>query len=253
MARATGDAYARNFREVPGEAETQGWAKAASQTRRPARSAEPVRQRVAKPAASSRRKPAAASASPRPAKGRATALKSRPARVRAASKRLTGVARKGIKRLGALAKLPTPKTKTRLVAKTSAKANAVTPPAAVHEAALPAAHGRPRERRAHGKKSPHASAADGKDGAKPARPRGAASRKDAARRAKISATTDWEELMAMADMEGVRPYRMHETYAKGDVIRHKFFGLGIVVREVNPQKIQVSFKDGVKLLACNWR
>jgi hypothetical protein len=30
------------------------------------------------------------------------------------------------------------------------------------------------------------------------------------------------------------------------------FGIGIVVREVNPQKIQVSFKDGVRLLVCNW-
>jgi hypothetical protein len=228
-------------------------AKKAGKTRQPARSAEPVRRRVSKPAAPSRRKATTASAATRPAKGRATAAKARPARVRAASKRLTGAARTGIQRLGALAKLSKSKTKTRLVAKTSAKTGPVTPPAAVHEAALPVAHGRPREHRAHGKKSPHASAADGKDGAKPARPRSAASRKDAARRAKISATTDWEELMAMADMEGVRPYRMHETYAKGDVIRHKTFGMGIVVREVNPQKIQVSFKDGVKLLACNWR
>lgn len=231
----------------------KGGAKSARATRRPARSSQPARRQVSKPAASSRRKPAAASARSSPAKGKPTAAGARPTRVRTASKRLTGAARKGIKRLGALAKLSTSKTKTRLVAKSGAKPGHVTPPAAVHEAALPAAHGRPREHRAHGKKSPHASAADGKDGAKPIRPRGAASRKDAARRAKISATTDWEELMAMADMEGVRPYRMHETYAKGDVIRHKFFGLGIVVREVNPQKIQVSFKDGVKLLACNWR
>jgi hypothetical protein len=231
----------------------KGGAKPASKSRAPVRPATPARRPVSKPTASSRRKPAAAPASSRPAKGRATVAKTRPARVRAASKRLTGAARKGIKQLGALAKLPISKTKTRLAAKPGAKASRVTPPAAVHDAALPAAHGRPREHRAHGKKSPHASAADGKDGAKPARPRGAASRKDAARRAKISATTDWEELMAMADMEGVRPYRMHEAYAKGDVIRHKFFGLGIVVREVNPQKIDVSFKEGVKRLACSWR
>jgi hypothetical protein len=224
-------------------------AKPAGGTRQSARPAQPARPPVSKTPPRLRRKPSAAPKSSIPAKVRTTAAKPRPARVRAASERITGAARTGIKRLGALAKLPASKAKARIVAKpdakTGAKASHLTPPTAVHEAALPAAHGHPRERRTHGKKSAPASTADGKDGVKkPARPRTAA---------KISVTTDWEELMAMADMEGVRPYRMNEAYAKGDVVRHKFFGLGIVVREVDPQKIQVSFKDGVKLLACNRR
>ncbi len=71
-------------------------------------------------------------------------------------------------------------------------------------------------------------------------------------RTPVSAT-DWEDLMAMADLDGVRPYAMCGQFAKGEVIRHKVFGLGIVVREITEGKIQVSFQDGVRLLACNRR
>jgi hypothetical protein len=44
---------------------------------------------------------------------------------------------------------------------------------------------------------------------------------------------------------------MRGQYARGEVIRHKVFGLGIVVRELGGTKIQVSFRDGVRLLVCN--
>jgi hypothetical protein len=65
------------------------------------------------------------------------------------------------------------------------------------------------------------------------------------------AATDWEDLMAMADMDGVRPYAMKGQFHRGEVIQHKVFGLGIVVREIGTEKIQVSFRDGVRLLVCN--
>lgn len=65
--------------------------------------------------------------------------------------------------------------------------------------------------------------------------------------------SDWEELMGVADLDSVRPYAMRRAYAKGDVINHKVFGLGIVVREVTERKMEVSFQDGVRLLACNMR
>lgn len=90
------------------------------------------------------------------------------------------------------------------------------------------------------------------EGEEPARSARASKKRAAERRSRISATTDWEDLMALADPDSVRPYQMKESYAKGDVIRHKVFGIGIVVREIPAQKIQVSFKDGVKLLVCNW-
>jgi len=65
------------------------------------------------------------------------------------------------------------------------------------------------------------------------------------------AATDWDDLMAMADLDGVRPYTMKGLFARGQVIQHKAFGLGIVVREMGEGKIQVSFRDGVRLLVCN--
>jgi hypothetical protein len=71
------------------------------------------------------------------------------------------------------------------------------------------------------------------------------------RRLSPLAANDWEDLMAMADMDGVRAYAMRGQYARGEVIRHKVFGLGIVVRELGGTKIQVSFRDGVRLLVCN--
>ncbi|MBM3318407.1 MAG: hypothetical protein FJY75_11205 [Candidatus Eisenbacteria bacterium] len=86
----------------------------------------------------------------------------------------------------------------------------------------------------------------------PLRSPAAKRRAEAERRKRVAVTTDWEELMALADADSVRAYLMKERYTKGDVISHKAFGLGIVIREVDPGKIQVSFKDGVKLLVCNW-
>ncbi len=64
-------------------------------------------------------------------------------------------------------------------------------------------------------------------------------------------STDWEDLMAVADLEKVQPYAMRRGYAAGDVVNHKVFGIGIVVREVDERKVQISFQDGVRLLVCN--
>jgi len=61
----------------------------------------------------------------------------------------------------------------------------------------------------------------------------------------------WEDLMAAADLEKVKPYGFRKIFVIGDVINHKAFGIGIVVREVDEHKIQVSFQDGIRLLACN--
>ena len=68
-----------------------------------------------------------------------------------------------------------------------------------------------------------------------------------------SEATEWEDLMAVADLERVRPYAMRRAFAAGDVVSHKVFGIGVVVREVDDRKVQVSFHDGVRLLACDNR
>jgi hypothetical protein len=59
--------------------------------------------------------------------------------------------------------------------------------------------------------------------------------------------------MAVADLGKVQPYAMRRDFSTGDVMSHRVFGIGIVVREVDGGKIQVSFQDGVRLLVCNRR
>jgi hypothetical protein len=187
--------------------------------------------------------------SPRKAAPKARGAGAKKTRVAKAPSRLAHAAGKGLgglkKSTGRLTppgqKTPAPHAVTRPLAASPAKGEPVAASGkrGVQETAALALKGRDRSHRKNAK----GGAAGG----------AASRRKNAERRAKISATTDWEELMAMADLEEVRPYHMQENYAKGEVIRHKVFGLGIVVREIQPQKIQVSFKDGVRLLACNWR
>lgn len=65
--------------------------------------------------------------------------------------------------------------------------------------------------------------------------------------------SDWDALLAAANLERIRPYSMRQSYGRGDVIRHKVFGLGIVVREAGRGKVEVSFRDGTRLLACDRR
>ncbi len=65
--------------------------------------------------------------------------------------------------------------------------------------------------------------------------------------------TGWEDLMAVADLDKVQPYAMRRDFSAGDVLSHRVFGLGIVIRAIDEGKIQVSFQDGVRLLVCNRR
>ncbi len=85
------------------------------------------------------------------------------------------------------------------------------------------------------------------------RPSPPRSRTGSVARAQPAEATDWEDLMAVADLEKARPYAMRRTFATGDVMNHRVFGLGVVVREVDETKIQVSFQDGVRLLVRNRR
>ena len=75
--------------------------------------------------------------------------------------------------------------------------------------------------------------------------------KSAKKSAQAVETMEWEDLMAAADLDKVQPFRITKPFAVGDVMNHKVFGIGIVIREVDDQKIHVSFQDEIRLLACN--
>jgi hypothetical protein len=72
-----------------------------------------------------------------------------------------------------------------------------------------------------------------------------------ATRSMAKSTPNWEDLMAVADLDQVRTYAMKRSFAAGDVISHKVFGIGVVIREVDEQKMEVSFQEGTRLLVRN--
>ena len=51
----------------------------------------------------------------------------------------------------------------------------------------------------------------------------------------------------------VKPYDMNNTFSAGDVINHSKFGLGAVETAFPPNKIEVRFQEGKKLLLHNMR
>lgn len=48
-----------------------------------------------------------------------------------------------------------------------------------------------------------------------------------------------------------RSYQMSSSYNEGEVIDHPKFGVGRVIAVKNSQKIEVQFKDGVRILLQN--
>ena len=51
----------------------------------------------------------------------------------------------------------------------------------------------------------------------------------------------------------VKPYDMNNSFSAGDVINHSKFGLGAVETSLPPNKIEVRFQEGKKLLLHNMR
>ena len=58
----------------------------------------------------------------------------------------------------------------------------------------------------------------------------------------------FEIVMHNRDIARARRYRISETFEDTDVIDHKKFGLGAVIRCMEDSKIEVLFRDGPKVL-----
>lgn len=63
------------------------------------------------------------------------------------------------------------------------------------------------------------------------------------------AREEWESLRPSMKTERAIAYNMEGKYKVNDLIQHPVFGLG-VVKGVVPNKIEVLFKEGIKLLRC---
>ena len=60
---------------------------------------------------------------------------------------------------------------------------------------------------------------------------------------------NWQRTMNMT-AASARPYAMNETFAVGDVVDHPKFGNGVVQEIFPPDKMQILFRDGAKMLRC---
>lgn len=61
---------------------------------------------------------------------------------------------------------------------------------------------------------------------------------------------EWASLKPTFEPDRALPYDMNNRYQLRHLIKHPTFGLGVVKALITPNKMQVLFQDGVKLLRC---
>lgn len=69
-------------------------------------------------------------------------------------------------------------------------------------------------------------------------------------RAATKAQRSWEELMGKIRPEDAVPYSMTTPMKNEMLILHPSFGLGQVVNCISPNKMEVRFQSGIKMLRC---
>jgi len=63
---------------------------------------------------------------------------------------------------------------------------------------------------------------------------------------------EWASLLPTFDLEKALPYDMNSRFLTKRLIDHPVFGIGVVKTVTVPNKMQVLFKDGIKLLRCHY-
>jgi hypothetical protein len=59
---------------------------------------------------------------------------------------------------------------------------------------------------------------------------------------------DYDKMMHGKDMSRAKRYDPKQRFGEGDVLDHKLFGFGLILRVLSDGKIDVLFKDGGKVL-----
>ncbi len=78
------------------------------------------------------------------------------------------------------------------------------------------------------------------------------SKKSSNKPAKINKVeAQWETLLDNADPANAIPYSMQTLIKNGDLIQHPSFGLGRVISTTRPNKMEVFFQSGIKLMRCS--
>ncbi len=91
----------------------------------------------------------------------------------------------------------------------------------------------------------HAYKAPKSDGARG----GAAANKTPTRRGRKK---DWPSLVAKIEETEIADYDIHGDFTETPAIRHKKFGIGVVTKVLDDNKIEVLFQEDKKVLAQNW-
>jgi hypothetical protein len=66
----------------------------------------------------------------------------------------------------------------------------------------------------------------------------------------LSAIEEWEALKLALNADQAIPYDMNRKFRANDLINHATFGLGVVKCIIPPNKMEVLFQLGKKLLRC---
>lgn len=99
--------------------------------------------------------------------------------------------------------------------------------------------------RAPGDKAPSSGTRTSSASASARTPRGPTKVQQAA----IDRERSWEKAIAGKGVRDFRPYRVSETFAEGDLVKHSKFGDGVVTRVLDASKIEILFKDEPRTLA----
>jgi len=59
----------------------------------------------------------------------------------------------------------------------------------------------------------------------------------------------WEKATSGRTVAEFKKYTVSQTFAEGDLIRHTKFGDGVVLRVIDPRKVEILFKDEQRTLA----
>jgi hypothetical protein len=70
-----------------------------------------------------------------------------------------------------------------------------------------------------------------------------------AQQAALEREKTWEKAIAGKGVHDFRLYKVSETFAEGDLVRHTKFGDGVVTRILDQKKVEVLFKDDARTLA----
>lgn len=100
--------------------------------------------------------------------------------------------------------------------------------------------------RAPGEKAPSTASSRASSGAAPRATRSTVTK---AQQAALDREKSWEKATLGKTASEFRSYRVDETFAEGDLVRHKKFGDGVVTRILDPRKIEILFRDEPRMLA----